>query len=330
MKIPAFVRGSIAPTFTVFNDQLEIDETGQRNLLDFMLRSGAINSYFVRSGMGQMYTFSFEDVKRLAKIACSHLEGKAPVLVGCNGIWDRNRDRRADPAVFLDQAVELSRYAESVGAAGVVHTVPEAILPRPGETVRDVFLRYFTAINDAVNIPIFLYQPPGTDTDFWVTPELLSEVAALPNVVGIKVSNRDAGYIFSLCAAATSGGFAYITGDETAFYAGLYAGSPASISQGTILNPQLINLLQERFEAGDRAGALAVQAAIIRLVKACHNPVTWFKRYVTEKGLPVPGHLRRMPDNPYVTDYKPVSDEQYLAFKQVFEAEMARFCPEAI
>ncbi len=330
MKIPAFVRGSIAPTFTVFNEQLEIDEAGQRNLLDYLLLSGAINCYFIRSGLGQMYTFSLEEVKRLAKLTCEHLAGKAPVLVGCNGIWDRNRDRRPDPAKFLAEAVELSRYAESIGAAGVVHTIPEAILPGEGESVRDVFMRYFTAINDAVNLPVFVYQPPGTDANYRMTPDLVRAVAAIPNCVGVKVSNSDGHYFFDVCRAAVESNFACICGAETAYYAALMAGSPAVIGQGSTLNPEVLNAMQERFEAGDLAGVIEAQEATNRLVQGIHNPVNWFKRYISEKGYAVSGHFRRMQDNPYVTDYVPISDEDYTRFKRVYEEEMARFCSPAV
>jgi 4-hydroxy-tetrahydrodipicolinate synthase len=325
MKIPEFVHGSIAPTFTVFDANLKIDEQGQRNLLDYLVQAGGISSFFIRSGLGQMYTFTFDEVKQLAKLTCEHLSGKAPVLVGSNGVWDRNRDRRPDPETFTKEGVELSRYAESIGAAGVVHTVPEAILPREGETIRDVFVNYFTAINDAVNIPIFVYQPPGTDAAYRMTPELITAVAEIPNCVGAKISNTDGHYLFDICQASVANDFACICGAETAFYAALMAGSCAVIGGGATLNPHILNAIQQRFETGDLPGMLVAQAAANRLVVGIHNPVNWFKRYVTEKGYPVSEHFRRMTDNPYVTDYLPISDDDYKRFKRVYEEEMSRF-----
>ncbi|MBN2307673.1 MAG: dihydrodipicolinate synthase family protein, partial [Candidatus Hydrogenedentes bacterium] len=107
--IPEFVRGAIAPVFTAFNEDGTFDEAGQRNLLDFLLERGGISAFFLRSGMGQMYTFSYEDTEAIARTACSHLAGTAPALVGTTGIWDRDRTRRPNPAVFTQQAIELSR-----------------------------------------------------------------------------------------------------------------------------------------------------------------------------------------------------------------------------
>ena len=128
------IRGCIAPTLTIFGSDLSFDPDGQRRFLDFLVDRGGISAFFVRSGMGQMYTFSFDDVKAMASTACGHLKGRARVLVGASGIWDRDRENYPDPAVYTNQAVELSKYAEEQGADGVVHTVPEAILPRDGQT----------------------------------------------------------------------------------------------------------------------------------------------------------------------------------------------------
>ena len=62
MQVPDFIWGNIAPCYTVWNEDESWDEAGQRNLWDFMLTSGAVDSYFIRSGMGQMYAYTFEDV----------------------------------------------------------------------------------------------------------------------------------------------------------------------------------------------------------------------------------------------------------------------------
>ena len=111
-------RGVIANVFTVFNDDLSIDDDGQRRFLDALVATRSNSAYFVRSGMVQMYTFDLDDVKQMARTACGHIGADAPVLVGAAGIWDRNRDKRPDPEKFTLEAIELSQYAEELGAAG--------------------------------------------------------------------------------------------------------------------------------------------------------------------------------------------------------------------
>lgn len=324
MKVPGFVWGSIAPTFTAFCDDGSFDADGQRNLLDFMVSRGGVSAYFVRSGMGQMYTFGMEDTKALASVACAHMAGKAPVLVGCSGIWDRNFERRPDPGVYLAQSIELGKFALDQGAAGVVYTIPEGLVPVGGESEQDLTQRYFEAVAAAVPGPIFIYQPPGTDVKYHMTEESIGRLAAIDNVVGAKASYGDGYYVYRLIRGAAGQEFAYIIGFEMIFAMGLYAGARACIGQGTTLNPRLMNAVQERFETGDRAGALAAQDAVNLLVERSSNPQDFYKRFATESGFKVGRHHRVMHSNLYATSPQPVTEEGYQGFKRLLAEVEAR------
>jgi dihydrodipicolinate synthase/N-acetylneuraminate lyase len=324
MNVPEHIRGSISPTFTAFNEDGTLDDQGQRNFLDFLERQGGISAYFIRAGMGQMYAFSVDDVKQLTTNVCKHLAGKKPVLVGCNGAWNRDYTKRPDPDVFIKQGIELGKFAKDAGAAGVVHTIPEAI-SLEGTTREDVFMRYFGTLAEAVDLPLYIYQPPGSKTEYHLTGPLLAKLAAIDNVCGAKVSSPDAELIFNLTHSTRNEEFSYIVGCETAFYAGLYAGAKAAIGQGTILNPHILNAVQKRYDAGDRDGALAAQESVNALCYGCSNPVDFLKRYATEQGFPIKPCFRSMNPNPYGTDPVPLSDEAYNRFKAQYEAEIAKY-----
>jgi dihydrodipicolinate synthase/N-acetylneuraminate lyase len=323
--IPSYVYGPIANVFTAWQADGRFDPAGQRNTLDFLARSGAVSAYFVRSGMGQMYAYELEDVKAMATLACTHMRGRGPVLVGTAGIWDRNFDRRPDPALFTRQAVELSRFAEDQGADGVVHTMPEAIAPGDGETCADVTLRYFETVCAAVRVPVFIYQPPATRPEYCVTMDLAARLADMPAVMGMKVSTDDAAYVFDICYAVAGKDFAFISGSERAFLAGLYCGSRACIGQGSSVNPVIIRAIQQRYDAGDRHGAIEAQHSVNMLCRESKAPVEFLKRYATEKGLPVPPYHRPMPTNPAYGMPDPLTDDQYRYFKRVLEAELAKY-----
>lgn len=324
MKVPDHIRGSISPTFTAFNEDGTLDDQGQRNFLDFLERQGGINAYFIRAGMGQMYSFSVDDVKQLTTNVCSHLKGKKPVLVGCNGAWNRDYTKRPDPDVFIKQGIELGRFAEDAGAAGVVHTIPEAF-SLEGTSREALFLHYFGTLAEAVDLPLYIYQPPGSKAEYHLTGPLLAKLAEIDNVCGAKVSSPDAELIFNLTYTTRAQEFSYIVGCETAFYAGLYAGARAAIGQGTILNPHILNAVQDRYDKGDREGALAAQESVNALCYGCGNPVDFLKRYSTEQGFPIKGCFRSMNPNPYGTDPVPLSDEAYSRFKAQYEAEIGKY-----
>lgn len=329
MNVPDHIRGSIAPTFTAFNEDGSLDDPGQRNFLDFLEGQGGINAYFIRAGMGQMYAFNVDDVKQLAANVCGHLAGRKPVLVGCNGHWNRDYTKRPDEALFIRQGIELGKYVQDLGASGVVHTIPEA-LDFNGRSKEELFLHYFGAIAEAVDLPVYIYQPPASNSAYHLDGPLLAKLAEIDNVCGAKVSSPDGELIFNLTYATRDHDFSYIVGCETAFYAGLYAGAAAAIGQGTILNPHILNAVQERFDAGDRAGALEAQASVNALCQGCGNPVDFLKRYSTEKGYPIKPCFRTMNPNPYGTDPQPLSDEAYLRFKALYEAELEKYAPTTV
>ena len=325
MQVPAFVHGCIAPTFTAFHEDGRLDDAGQRSLLDFMQRGGGISAYFIRSGMGQMYAFQLEDVKELTRTVCGHLAGQAPVIVGCNGVWERDYSNRPEPEGFLQECIELAAFAKDAGAAGVVYTVPEAWAPRAGETKDDMFLRFFSAVCAGTDLPVFIYQPPNTHPDYLLTPVLLGQLADIDNLIGVKASYSDAYYVYNLIAATRGKDFRFICGHEGIYYAALYAGATACIGQGTTLNPQIIQALQEAFESGDHARVLAAQDSVNLLCESCGNPVDFYKAYATEKGFPVKRCFRSYKTNPYGKDPTPLTDEQYVASKRILEQELGRF-----
>ncbi|MBI5091564.1 MAG: dihydrodipicolinate synthase family protein [Candidatus Hydrogenedentes bacterium] len=318
--------GVIANVFTAFNEDLSLDDDGQRHFLDFVLANNANSAFFVRSGMGQMYTYNYDEVKQITRTACKHLAGKAPVVVGSTGIWDQNFDALPDPAVFTRQAVELSKYAQDQGAAAVVHTLPEAIRPRAGETEADVILRYFETISDAVSVPIMIYQPPAMSKPYCVTVDLIRKLADMPKVHAIKVSTGDAGYILDLTWAVRGKDFVFISGNECAFFAGLCSGAKAVIGQGACVNPQILKAVQDRFDAGDIDGAMDAQRSTNLLVYEAVNPVEFLKRYATENGHPVKPYRRPTFSASYGEYQQPnLSDADYTRYKAVLERELAKY-----
>ncbi len=322
MDVPKYAEGAIAPTFTVFKEDGTLDDNGQRRFMDFLLESKAISAFFIRSGMGLMYTFNMDDTRRITRNICAHLKGVAPVLVGCSGIWDRNYDRRPDPQAYIEQGVELGNFALETGAAGVVYTMPEALLPEKGETHQQLIERYFHAICGQVKGPVFVYQPPGTRKEYEIAPETLRRVASIDNFVAGKFSTADGYYIYELIRALRGKTFGFIVGNETLYYTGLTLGARACIGQGTMLNPEIIKAALERYRAGNYSGVLRAQDAINTLVCAISNPVDFLKMYATEKGYNVPLYSRSQRSNPYMSDSIPITQDEYKRFKEIYELEL--------
>ena len=290
-----------------FKEDESLDPEGQCNLFDFMLQSGELSAFFVRSGMGQCYTYEFEEVRTMAKTACEHLAGKAPILMNCAGMWDgvRESDHRPNPKTYVDQTVELSKYAESVGATGIVVMVPECIAAEDGSDIGEVYPRFFETVCGAVNLPVFIYHPP-IPNEVRLTPSLLAQLADLPNLVGIKVSTTDGFFAYTLIRAVRNKEFHLITGAEMLYYANLYAGSRAVIGAGCNLYPRILNAILHRFEQDDHEGVLEAQDSTDMLVSMCPDSASVMKRLATDNGFPVGPYVRTSGGSPYGRNKKPL------------------------
>ncbi|HQB04215.1 MAG TPA: dihydrodipicolinate synthase family protein [Candidatus Hydrogenedentes bacterium] len=320
-----YIYGAISPTFTVFHEDGRLDDDGQRRFVDFLLQDNAISAYFVRSGMGLMYTFSMEDTLQIARNMCAHLKGIRPVLVGCSGIWDRNYDKRPDPDLYLQQGIKLGNETLEMGAAAAVYTIPEALVPKEGQSHQDLIETYFTTLCAQVNGPVMVYQPPGTRKEYEIAPEVLRRLTALPNFVAGKFSTSEGYYAYELQRAVRGCDFRYIVGNETMLYIGVMLGSRACIGQGAIINPQMLNALVDRYLTGNHAGVLAAQDAINNLLKPNIHAVEFLKRYATEKGFDTPLYSRSQKTNPYASDRAAMTEGEYQNFKKLYELEMQAF-----
>jgi dihydrodipicolinate synthase/N-acetylneuraminate lyase len=323
MDVPTFIWGNIAPCYTVWKDDESWNEVGQRNLWDFMLSMGAVDSYFIRSGMGQMYAYTYDDVKALCTAACDHFAGKAPVLMNCSGIWDANPFVRPDPAVYTQQAVELSQFAEQAGADAVVHVVPQGLLNPDNLHDKDaIYYQHYETVCAAVDAPVIVYHPP---VDFPFTAELMAKVANIPNLVGTKISSVNGFFLYDAIRAVRDKEFHVITGAEMLYYATLQVGSRAVIGGGCNHNPQVLKAVLTRFEAGDWEATMDAQDSVNRLYKALPDGAITMKQLATEAGYPVGITARTNARPVYKNQGKVHTEEKYEAFKKVRDEELARY-----
>ena len=325
MQVPAYLEGAIAPVFTAFNDDGTLDDAGQRHIMDALVDTGAVASMFIRSGMGQMYAFNVEDTKQLANNVVGYLKGKAHVLVGCSGEWDRNYEARPDRDTYIGQSIELAKYVDGIGADCAVLAIPEALVPNEGEAMGDMVYNYVKSVCDAVSCGVVLYQVPGIRPEYITSMETMVRLAKIDNLIGMKASNSDAAYIFDAVYATRDLDFGYIVGAETAWYAGLLAGSRGTIGQGCSVNPLVIKVAMERYDAGDLAGVVEAQQDINQLCYVSPNPVEFFKQQLIDAGKPLSLYARPA-GNPYAPSGRaPMTREEYETFKAYFDNIMAKY-----
>lgn len=116
---------------------------------------------------GEATTLSDEEQKEVIKFTVEKVNKRIPVIAGTGSNCTHH-------------AITLSKYAEKVGADGLL-----VITPYYNKTTQKGLIAHFTAIANEVTIPIIVYNVPGR-TGVNILPSTLAELTKLPNIKGIK------------------------------------------------------------------------------------------------------------------------------------------------
>ncbi|MCW2768308.1 MAG: dihydrodipicolinate synthetase [Nocardioides sp.] len=171
--------GVAAVAITPFDEDLRIDETGLRAVVEY-LDQGGTDTLVVCGGTGEFYALTPEERATVARVAVSHAE-RAPVIV----------------SVGLDAAgaAEAARHAEGEGAAGIM--IHQPVHPY---THAEGLKRYYEQICSAVSFGVVAYvRDPQVDLD------LLSHIVSLDNVVAVKYAVNDVRRFASIVKSTPGG-----------------------------------------------------------------------------------------------------------------------------
>ena len=244
MNRPLF-KGVITALITPFRDG-KVDEAAYRRLIERQI-AGGVHGIVPVGTTGESATVSVDEHKRIVELCVETVAGRVRVIAGAG-------------ASATDKAIDLVRHAKTVGADGALVVTP--YYNRPSQ---DGLYAHFAAINDAVQLPVLLYNVPGR-TGVDLADATTARLSQLPNVVGIKDATGDLGRVTRQkldCAE----GFSLISGDDPSWLGYLAHGGHGVISVTSNVAPRAMSDLFAAFEAGDLEQARALQDRLIGLHK---------------------------------------------------------------
>lgn len=156
-------------------------------------------------------------------------------------------------------SIELAGMAQRAGADGLLTVCPYYNKP-PQEGI----YRHMTAIADASDLPVMLYDIPGR-AGVPIESETLIRLAAHPRIVAVKDAKADL-FASSQVMAATD--LAYYSGDDNLNLAWLSQGAVGFVSVvGHVAGAELHEMI-ELYRSGDVTGALAIHRRLLPVVTA--------------------------------------------------------------
>jgi 4-hydroxy-tetrahydrodipicolinate synthase len=172
-------KGSVVPLVTPFKNG-QIDEAAMERLIERQIEAGS-HGLSVGGTTGEPGTMSLEERKYLIELTVKLIKGRVPLLAGTG-------------TLRLDETLEITRFAQKVGAQGALVITPYYIKPN-----QDGLYRFFGATAEAVpDFPVILYNIPGR-SGIEIKIETVARLRRdFKNIVGIKHSSKDVEYVSEL------------------------------------------------------------------------------------------------------------------------------------
>lgn len=165
------LKGVIAALVTPMTVKEEVDLDKLAEVVEHLITEG-VQGLAPLGSTGEYYALASSERQAVVKTMLEVTGDRVPVLVGANAGSTR-------------EVVRHARDAESQGAQGLLLAAPYYSLP-----TADELFEHFRVVNEAIGIPIMLYNYPGrTGAD--MTPELIERRAELENVRYVKESTGD-------------------------------------------------------------------------------------------------------------------------------------------
>lgn len=240
---------------TPFIDEEQVNFDEFRKMLEFQISEG-IDSIIVCGTTGESSTMSLEERKQTIKFAIDVVNKRVPVIAGTG-------------ANCTKSAIEMTKYAESVGADGAL-----IVTPYYNKTTQAGLIEHYKKIASSTLLPIILYNVPGR-TGVNILPETCKELSKVENIVAIKEASGNISQVAEI---------ADLCGKDLAIYSGnddqivpiLSLGGLGVISVLSNIVPKETHEIVYEFMNNNISKSLELQLKYLKLIKAlfCEvNPI---------------------------------------------------------
>ncbi len=255
----ALLSGSIVALVTPFREDGSVDVAALRRLIDWHIAEGT-NALCVVGTTGESPTVSVEEHCDIIRIAVEQSAGRVPIMAGAG-------------ANATSEAIELTRFAKSVGAKCTLQVVPYYNRP-----TQEGMYRHFKAIAEAVDLPVMLYNVPGrTVAD--LHHDTVLRLAKVPGIIGIKEATGNIDRAAWLIKQAPQG-FSIFSGDDATAIGLMLLGGHGNISVTANVAPRAMSELCAAALAGDVVRARTIHLRLLSLHRHLFDepnpvPVKW-------------------------------------------------------
>ena len=247
--------GAGVALITPMNADGSVNFEKMKELIEFQIANDT-DALIICGTTGEATTISDEDQIECVRFAKEVAAGRVPVIAGAGS---------NDTA----HCIELAVACEKAGADAVL-----LVTPYYNKATQKGLILHYTAIANAINIPIILYNVPGR-TGCNLAPKTVAELAKVPNIVAVKEASGNLSQGAEI-AALVGPDFDIYSGNDDQILPVLSLGGKGVISVLSNVAPKETHDMVAKFFEGDIQGSIKLQLDAIELIGAlfCEvNPI---------------------------------------------------------
>lgn len=250
MKKPIIFTGSGVAIVTPFtNEGTNYEKLSE--LIEFQIKEGT-DAIIICGTTGEASTMFDDEHKAAIKYTVEKVNGRIPVIAGTG-------------SNHTVHAIELSKYAEEVGADAIL-----TVTPYYNKTTQKGLYEHFRLVANSVKIPVILYNVPSR-TNLNIAPETVKALSEIDNIVAIKECNlSQVGDVVNLCGDNIT----IYSGEDGSIVPFLSMGAKGVISVMANIIPKDTHDIVAKFLSGDIEGSRKLQLKTLGLVRALFSEVS--------------------------------------------------------
>ncbi len=257
-------KGSIPALVTPMRDDGSVDFDAWDAVIDFHLREGT-DGVVVGGTTGESPVLDGAELVELVRRAKARVAGRMPVIAGSG-------------TNCTTRSIALSKAAQSAGADALL-----VVTPYYNKPTQEGLFRHFTAIADAVGIPVIRYNVPGR-TACDMLADTVARLSHHPRIAGVKEATGDVARGEAILKLSRPG-FLLLSGDDPTAAELIRVGAQGVISVTANAAARAMHELCAAGLAGRHGEAAAINERLIPLHKAL---------FVESNPIPVKWALHRM------------------------------------
>jgi 4-hydroxy-tetrahydrodipicolinate synthase len=243
MAAKSSFRGSFTALVTPFRNG-SLDEKAYRDIVNWQIQEGT-NGLVPVGTTGESPTLSHDEHKKAVEWCIAESDGRVPVIAGAGSNSTK-------------EAIELSQHAEKAGADAVL-----VVTPYYNKPTQEGMYQHFKAINDAIGIPIIIYNIPARSV-IDMSVDTMTRLFELKNIAGVKDATANVLRV-SQQRAAMGPDFNQLSGEDATCLGFMAHGGHGCISVTANVAPRLCSEFQAACLKGDYSAAVKIQDKLLPL-----------------------------------------------------------------